>query len=152
MNMKTTIALLICLPLVARADLDIREMTPTNVATSGWKVEIQQETDYVRFTVQLPEAFLAQVATAHLDVRQDRKLITSCILGLHKRNEGDRYEFAVATQYLNGAMLELSMKQTSPDGNVSYRMRLAGFATQKTKGIPNQVPEDTARKLADPQH
>lgn len=123
--------------------MDIREVTPTSAATSGWKVEVHQEAEYVRFTVQLPEPLLAQVATAYLGIWQDRKLITSCILGLHKRRDGDRYEFALARQYLDGALFELGMKDEFAGGNVSFRMPLVAFVPQKDKGVPDKEPEAT---------
>jgi len=142
--MKTTLAvaiLVFCSCSDLRADLDIREITPAKAQQLGWKVEVHEKKEYVQFTVQPPPVLLSQGRTAHLSVRHKRKLVTSCILGLHKRRQGHRYEFSVSKQYLLGSAFELGRDPTV-DAGECYRMRLGKFANQEKKESgPQQPPE-----------
>ncbi len=118
-----------------RADLDIREITPDLVEMLGWKVEAHEKEGYVQFTLQLPARLLSDGRTAHLSVWRDRHLVTACILGLHKRKDGDRYEFSVSRQYLKDSSFELGPKGLDEDGQY-YRVYLRKFALRKTKEVP----------------
>jgi hypothetical protein len=142
--MKTGISaiLLLCSCVAAWADLDIREITPAKAKELGWKIEVHEKKEYVQFTVQPPAALLSQGRMAYLSVRHERKLITSCILGLHKRRQGSRYEFAVSKQYLTDSTLEIGLDPTVLKGGESYRIRLHKFADQgKKEPGPQQPPE-----------
>ena len=128
----TVIILVLCSCSILNADLDIREIGPVKAGQLGWKVDVHERKEYVQFTVQLPADLLSQGRTAHLSVWHERKLATSCILGLHKRRQGSRYEFAVAKQYLVGSTFELGLAPTVVAGE-SYRMRLNKFTNQEKK-------------------
>ena len=126
---------------VLRADLDIREINPGNARGLGWKVKVEDEQDYVRFTVQPPGAVLAQGRIAHLGVWHGRKLITSCILGLHKRKQGSRYQFAVSKQFLTDLVFEVGPVPALLAGE-SYRIHLRKFTgSKKKKSGSRQKPE-----------
>jgi len=123
--------------------LDIREITPVKAEQLGWKVEVHEKEDYVQFTVQPPVFLMSEGRTAHLSVWHEGKLMTSCILGLHKMRQGSRYEFAVSKQHLADSVFELGQDPTSlTDDSESYRIRLSKFISSKKKESgPQQRPE-----------
>lgn len=138
MKTKLTVFLLVfALCPVLRADIAIREITPDKAQQLGWKIEVHEEEDYISFTVQLPASLLSQKGTAHLSVWHDRELITSCILGLHKRRAGDRYEFAVSKKYLRDrdSIFELGPEASTFDFDdaESYRVYLTKFVATDDK-------------------
>jgi hypothetical protein len=134
MTMKTqlTTMVIFCSCLVARGDLDIREITLANTEKLGWKILVDEEENYVRFRLQPSAVLLAEGRTAHLGVWQDDTLITSCILGLHKRREGDRYEFAVSKKYLTDSVFEIGRAPRNDDGE-SYRVYLRKIVSPQKK-------------------
>ena len=135
MNTPLRVAvLLLCSCSALRADLDIEEITPDKAEQLGWTITVRETEKYVAFP-EPPAALISQGRTAHLSVRHNRKLVVSCLLGLHERRSGDRYELAVARQYLQNSRFELSRAAASRDGE-SYRIHLHKFlelTTTKTR-------------------
>ncbi len=146
MKTKLTVFLLVfAVCPVLRADTDTREITPEKAQELGWKIEVREEEGYVAFTLQLPASLLSQKRTAGLSVWHDRELITSCILGLHKRQAGDRYEFAVSKKYLRDSQFELGPKASSTFDAVTYRVHLAKFVAPVPIAAAVEIPKIEGR-------
>ncbi len=150
MKTGTALILLLLSCFAARAEVEPRVLTPANVGQLGWKVEVQEEKDCVRFAVQPPKAILPQLGPAYLTVREGSRLIVSCHPGLRKTHRGDCYTFAVSTQYLDGAEFAVMLDQPDLTMNVSYKIYLVKFVTLRTKELPQNVPRDDNRALTDP--
>jgi formylglycine-generating enzyme required for sulfatase activity len=151
--MRTAIAgsLLLCSCFVARADLSIREITPAKARQLGWKVDTVARKEYVQFTVQPPAVLASQGRTAHLSISHKRKFVASCVLGLHKTGQGNRYVFAVSKGYLAESSFEIGLAPNVDEGE-SYRIRLHKFTgwskrDSKANGVPRtrQSPPTRSR-------
>jgi hypothetical protein len=127
--MKATLAIFITVlsfcP-VLRADLVVNEVTPENAQKLDWKIEAFEKENHVYFTVQLPAGVLSQNRTAHLAVRQNSELMASCLLGLHKVEGSERYEFVVSKECLQESVFELGSKELTLNGD-TYRIYLRKF-------------------------
>jgi hypothetical protein len=130
MMMKTKMAtiFMLCLSLSAWADLDIRGITPAKAKQLGWKIETHAKEEYMTFTVQPPNTLLNQKRSAHLSVRDGRKMISTSLLGLQEFRGSQRYVFSVSRNYLKDSVFELGPDEESiTHSTTSFRIHLNDF-------------------------
>ena len=116
-----------------------KHITPGKAKELGWKIEVHQKKDYIQFTVQPPASLIAQRRDAHLSVRDERKMISTSLLGLQEFRGAKRYVFAVSQQYLKDSVLELGPNDESlKDETTSFRIHLHKFVNPKKKQMRPQ--------------
>lgn len=143
------------LPLVAGAeswdfDKHIR-ITPTNATEHGVTVAyhapvpalVTVEVPYVVEKASFDEALLElQVSGQHMK------------LPLHGKKDGEKLVLAfwMDRMPLREATLRIHFARPDSIEGLMLRLEFREFIAEDRKEAHNQVPEDTARKLADPQH
>ena len=138
--MKTVITslLLLCSCIVVHASLGIRDnITPGKAKELGWKIEVHQKKDYIQFTVQPPASLIAQRRNALLLVRDERKMISTSLLGLQEFRGAKRYVFAVSQLYLKDSVFELGLNDESLK-TTSFQIHLHKFVKPKKKEMRPQ--------------
>lgn len=141
-------SLFLCLCFNARADITKEDISPAEARKLGWKIDVHEEAESVRFTVAPPASGLTDYSEALLSVVYEGNSIVFCTLGPEKMQKSPVYSFTVSKDFLKGSQFRLDSVMSGPlGGGASYTLKLDQFANSPKTNV-EQSPGGDSLKAA----